>query len=132
MAVKIHHYIYKNADQQWNKGKDQLSPFQRIAWNNWNKYCIEVQPGWVSTTSSWVVDANTRCTTYELDMLSENYVNPYALNFWKNIHDINNEFYAAWKKCHESDDPEFTPHKFKVTLEKDGVETDIIPLPSNQ
>ena len=131
MSVKIHHYLYKNVDQEWNKSKDDLSPFQRIAWNNWNKYCIEVQPGWVSTTSSTVIDANTRRTTYELDMLTDNYINPFAINFWKNIHDMNNEFYAAWKDCYEVTDQTFTQHKFKVTLEKDGIETDIIPLLSN-
>ena len=128
MAVYVHHYIYKTSDSSFNKPKEEMEPYQRIAYINWNKYCIQVQPGWVATEGPIDIDENTRKITYTIDMLSNNFINPHATDFWKNIHDDNNQFWAAYKSTLSPNSPNSS--KFKVTLEKDGVETDIIPLPT--
>jgi hypothetical protein len=125
MAVYIHHYIHKSSNNTFN-GRQEMNASQQLAYTNWNEYCVQVQPGWVSTDGPIDIDENTRKITYTIDMQSYDFINPHVTDFWKNTHDENNQYYAAYKAAFSGR----LNHKFRVTIEKDGVETDFIPLPA--
>lgn len=128
MTIKVHEYIMKTSDQEWNKKKEELPEYKRIAWQNYQTYCVKVQPNFVSAPSEEDIDENTKRRTWVLDVLDtpNGGAGAAALTFWKAIHDPENAFFNAFKTS-TMNDAAFVKHKFRVTVENESnVETELI------